>query len=127
MMFSPYIVFLAATAGLLATTRSRHPFRNLGGRGPTEARAGADDEETSGEAGTGDLHHHVHRHGALDGVDRESLVPHAHRDCSGRHLPHALLSPAGNRPGVPDVHQGVEHDGAVLDGLLSDDADDYCV
>ncbi|RYO78803.1 hypothetical protein DL766_009566 [Monosporascus sp. MC13-8B] len=96
MMFSPYIVFLAATAGLLATTNA--------------VPAGAVVTPSATSA-------------AVDPL-RPEPVP---TTCTTTHLPYALLPPAGNRPGVPVVHQGVEHDGTVLDGLLPDDADDYCV
>lgn len=38
-------------------------------------------------------------------------------------LPNPIMPAPSDGPDVPHVHQGIEHDGAVRDGLLSPDAD----
>ncbi|RYP00249.1 hypothetical protein DL764_006585 [Monosporascus ibericus] len=103
MMFSPYIVFLAATAGLLATV------------GAVPAAADTTPCTTS-EA----------MYSPKPKPPPTTQKPVIPETCSTNLLPDAVLPAAANRPGMPAVHQGVEHDGAVFDGLLPDDADDYC-
>ncbi|EMR69207.1 hypothetical protein UCREL1_3777 [Eutypa lata UCREL1] len=38
-------------------------------------------------------------------------------------LPNPIMPAPSDGPDMPHVHQGIEHDGAVRDGLLSPDAD----
>ncbi|RYP81736.1 hypothetical protein DL769_001886 [Monosporascus sp. CRB-8-3] len=104
-MFSPYIVFLAAIAGLLATINAV----------PANAPLKPEPVPTTKKPVK-----------PAPPTCTTTYFDTAHStEWTGVHLcyTHTVTAPAG----VPAVHQGVEHDGAVLDELLPDDADDHCV